>query len=125
MQIYTSRYANRSIEKYHLSVYGISLYHVRHKTAFKIEGYLKELAPTRDMFGLPYNIYRPKYLAILNKLGVDRIRELLLSVTDGKDVVLLCFEDLRKPDKWCHRRIFAEWWQEQTGEKVKELQEYE
>jgi hypothetical protein len=40
---------------------------------------------------------------------------------DAKGVVLLCFEDLSKPGEWCHRRAFATWWEEQTGEKVEEL----
>ena len=41
----------------------------------------------------------------------------------GKTLVLLCYEDLRKPDQWCHRTLFAEWWQKMTGEVINELEE--
>lgn len=40
---------------------------------------------------------------------------------EGKDVVLCCYEDVRKPNEWCHRLVFAEWWYEKTGEKIEEL----
>jgi hypothetical protein len=39
----------------------------------------------------------------------------------SEGVVLLCFEDLTKPGEWCHRRSFAAWWDEKTGQKVDEL----
>jgi hypothetical protein len=35
-------------------------------------------------------------------------------------VLLLCYEDVLAGD-WCHRKVFAEWWQEQTGQVVEEL----
>lgn len=34
-----------------------------------------------------------------------------------QDIVFLCYE---KPGRFCHRRIFAEWLQEKTGETVEE-----
>jgi hypothetical protein len=36
-------------------------------------------------------------------------------------LALLCYEDLSEPGTFCHRRMFAEWWSERTGEKVEEL----
>jgi hypothetical protein len=36
----------------------------------------------------------------------------------GKPLALLCFERDRKD---CHRSAFAEWWEQQTGENVTEL----
>ena len=51
---------------------------------------------------------------------------LLTEVADlaGNDqLVLCCFEDLRTPGAWCHRRIFATWWEQATGEPVLELSE--
>ena len=38
-----------------------------------------------------------------------------------QDAVLLCYEDVHKEGVWCHRQIFAAWWQEQTGKVVSEL----
>ena len=53
----------------------------------------------------------------LNQKGVQRIlAQLQRFERIGKDVVLLCYEDIRKPDDWCHRRTFADWWMKQTGE---------
>lgn len=40
---------------------------------------------------------------------------------EGKELVLLCFEDIRIPEDWCHRTVFAEWWMSRTGERIKEL----
>jgi len=69
--------------------------------------------------------YRDK----LDGLGVRAIRSFLERVVAGcgnpsaVGVVLLCFEDIRDEDGFCHRRIFADWWVEKTGEPVGELHE--
>lgn len=39
---------------------------------------------------------------------------------DRKPLALLCYEDL-DAGEWCHRRLFAEWWQEQTGQAIEDL----
>ncbi|NBJ88141.1 YopX family protein [Acutalibacter sp. 1XD8-36] len=53
---------------------------------------------------------------------LERTRELQRFERLGKDVVLLCYEDIRKgPDDWCHRRTFADWWLKNTGEALPEL----
>lgn len=49
-------------------------------------------------------------------LTLDAIRE--QAKTLGlQDIVFLCYE---KPRQFCHRRVFAEWLQEKTGETVEE-----
>ena len=40
---------------------------------------------------------------------------------EGKKLVLLCYEDVRVPEDWCHRTVFAEWWAEHVGEAIEEL----
>ena len=42
---------------------------------------------------------------------------------EDKKLVLLCFEDIRKPENWCHRTLFAEWWLAHTGEVIEEMPE--
>ena len=67
--------------------------------------------------------FTERYRAMLDSHGVARIRtelETISQLNGGKDIVLLCFDDVRKG--LCHRTIFAQWWQEKTGEEVKELQ---
>lgn len=123
--IYTSRYSNKDIAKSDLIPIGISLYPPKYRIAFKVQAYIKELAPTRDMLGLPFSQYELKYLAILESLGVEKIRGLIQAYVPANaslsKVVLLCFEDLSKQDKWCHRRIFANWWEKKTSEIIPEL----
>ena len=69
--------------------------------------------------------WRERYIARLVEIGVDEIRRQLAEISgrhDGRDLVLLCFEDVyRDGDDACHRRAFAAWWQERTGEVVDEL----
>lgn len=86
-------------------------------------GEIKDLMP----FGLldveDSAIFKARYFEMLNKKGVARIKNQLQKFeTLGKPVVLLCYEDIRKGDSnWCHRTMFAEWWFNQTGEKIFEL----
>ena len=61
--------------------------------------------------------------ARMNRLGVGGVQDLLEPyVEEGKDLVLLCYEDLRKPGEWCHRQVFAEWWEKKTGVRIQELE---
>jgi hypothetical protein len=52
-------------------------------------------------------------------IGV-RLRE-IHEQHDGRPLALLCYEDLTQPGLYCHRRLFADWWHEQTGEVIPEL----
>ena len=49
--------------------------------------------------------------------------ELVTDLSFNKDIVLCCYEDVRIPDEWCHRLVFAEWWQARTGMVIPELQD--
>jgi hypothetical protein len=92
---------------------------------YRIDHKLPILAPLPVIFGYPdYEIFKMGYRKQLNMEGFNRIKEELDRVAKrGKITVLLCFEDIRKPEQWCHRRIFAEWWEEQSGQEVAELPE--
>lgn len=68
--------------------------------------------------------FKSAYVAKLDKLGLKAIRQELEMISEAhgdKDLVLLCYEDLRKPGLTCHRAMFAEWWLRQTGDLVLEL----
>jgi hypothetical protein len=69
--------------------------------------------------------YEREYRAKLDRFGLDSIAGRLAQLEEanpGKELVLLCFEDLsRGPEHWCHRTMFAEWWREQTGGTLCEL----
>lgn len=63
--------------------------------------------------------WREKYRERLNKIGVKRIFEAIQEAKGNKEnIVLMCFE--RNAGE-CHRREFADWWFEKTGEIIEEL----
>lgn len=91
---------------------------------YALEHQVREAAPSREYFGAARPVYEAAYVSQLDRHGVEffasRFQQIAVSARDPR-LVLLCFEDLSKPDQWCHRRMFAEWWQERTGAKVREL----
>lgn len=91
-----------------------------HRPAF----HSPSLAPY-GVFGIThYSTFRERYRERLGRLGLDHIAtelETIATLTGCPRLALLCFDDLTKPDNWCHRRMFAEWWEEQTGMEVPEL----
>lgn len=122
MKLFTSRYGNKEIARSNLISVGISLGNPRFKTAFKVEASIKELAPTRKMLYMEYDPYKELYFKMLDTIDINELEEQFKTISKGgKDVVLLCFEDLSKQGEWCHRRMFAEWWQKKTGQEVEEL----
>ncbi len=68
--------------------------------------------------------FEQHYRRRLERFGAEKIAAVLQSLAAGYEapgVVLLCFEDLSKRGQWCHRRVFAAWWEKRTGESVPEL----
>jgi hypothetical protein len=65
-------------------------------------------------------VYERGYLLQLEDAGVEGISaQLERKVAGANDtVILLCHEE---PDEFCHRRLFARWWREQTGQDIPEL----
>lgn len=53
--------------------------------------------------------YRELYFAQLDKLNPHQVVEDLTKLAGGAEPVLLCWESLKKPGEWCHRRMVAEW----------------
>jgi Protein of unknown function, DUF488 len=87
----------------------------------------------------PYGLFRPgqrsedrlspeefavKYLARLDKHEAQILEELdtFRRDYDGTDVYLLCYEDLRQPGVFCHRRMLAEWLQPRLQETIPDLE---
>lgn len=65
-------------------------------------------------------------LVKLEGIGNDKIIDMVMrfektAADEGKDLVLLCYEDVRIPEDWCHRTVFAQWYCEMTGEIIEEL----
>ena len=58
--------------------------------------------------------FRLKYTERLNALEEEIHRDLirLSRKYPNERLILLCWEDLRKPNLWCHRTLAAEWFAE-------------
>jgi hypothetical protein len=70
-------------------------------------------------------LFEELYRNRLDDLGVGEVRALLTMCVEranNERLVMLCYEDLTKPGLRCHRRLFAAWWLENTGEFVPELE---
>jgi hypothetical protein len=99
----------------------------RWRLPYTIAGHAKLITPTRAMLSLPYDAYSLTYRRNLDAVGVQAIRDELAAIAGSGQVVLLCYERLNERDKtsgepkWCHRSIWATWWQDRTGEQVPEL----
>jgi hypothetical protein len=125
-QLWTSRYQNRdAIVASGFVPVGITLGAPRFRLGYELAARLRELAPAGFMFEVDdQSDFRRLYLARLHRLTVTRAAAILRELSEahgGKPLVLLCFEDLTKPGEWCHRRLFAVFWEEETGEEVPEL----
>ncbi|MFI2258919.1 hypothetical protein OHU45_25590 [Streptomyces tubercidicus] len=101
----------------------ITLGGVRFKLPYSLTHSVRELAPRRDYLSKPEPEFTAAYRADLDLLGPERIAALLRQIAEKEGdhrLVLLCFEDLAK-GLWCHRRTFATWWKDTTGDEVREL----
>lgn len=122
--VYTSRYSNPELKTGKYTAVRISLGTPKWPIGYNLDAEMKDLMP----FGLlgkfeRYEDFERAYFERLDQKGVQRILSQLQRFERlGKDVVLLCYEDIRKgPDDWCHRRTFADWWLKNTGEALPEL----
>lgn len=127
--IYTSRYSNKELKNSKYMAVRISVGTPKWNLGYQILGEIKELMPFGMMNEHNHDVFKEKYYKRLDGFGVERIRERienLKKIADelGKDIVLLCYEDVRKENVWCHRLVFAEWWRERTGEVINELADY-
>jgi hypothetical protein len=102
----------------------ITLGGVRFKLPYSLTHSVRELAPRRDYLSASEPEFTAAYRADLDQIGPARIAERLREIVNAEQdhrLVLLCFEDLSDPTQWCHRRIFAAWWKDVTGDDVREL----
>lgn len=116
--IYTSYFSSKKISPEY-AVIRISVGHPRWKLPYQVAGAIPALAPNRAWLGMERTEYEPLYRAKLAAAGAEKIRSDIRALAGERPAVLLCFENL--VGNWCHRRIFAHWWQEKTGEQVAEL----
>ena len=82
-----------------------------------------QLAPEWSWLGLPYDEYRPLYFERLEALDAQQVWDELHALVPGQEPVLLCFEQPPLTvDNWCHRQMVAEWFADELGVAVTELE---
>ena len=84
---------------------------------------LWELTPRGRYFHAEPAEFARQYLAQLDRYGTARLHEIFTALATGNPLILLCFETNVRSGADCHRRLFAEWWLEQTGEAIPEIEE--
>lgn len=121
--IYTSRYSNPELRTGKYTVVGITRGAPKFPLQYELAGNIIEIAPPGYLFNeYDRGRFTPPYFKHMDRTGVQRIMAILSRYeAAGKDIVLCCYEDVRKPDEWCHRLVFAEWWMSRTGELIEEL----
>lgn len=127
MAIWTSRYSNKELlneDKYY--PVGISIGKPKFKLGYTIREQCYSLAPKGYMLNMELDEFIPAYYKKLENIGNFNIVDMVAKLdekarSEGKELVLLCFEDVRIPKDWCHRTVFAQWWLEKVGEVIEEL----
>jgi hypothetical protein len=126
LQLATSRFhAPERITASGLVPVGIVVSPPRWPLRFEPAGNLTPLAPVGLREIEDRDEFERGYVERLERFGVERTRTILRGFADAYEApgcVLLCFENLDKPGEWCHRRMFAAWWEAQTGQAVPELE---
>jgi hypothetical protein len=121
----TSRYAARDlIRASGLAPVAISRSVPRWPLGYAIAGHLVELAPPWAIMKLERERFEIAYQRQLERLDFDELArrfEEMAEVAGSVGCVALCFEDLSKPDAWCHRSTLGEIWSVRRPETVFEL----
>jgi hypothetical protein len=120
----TARYANPTLPHHPGAKVRITLGAAPSWLPYRIDASIRELAPPHRLWHLPPPVFRVLYRDHLRTAGGTaffqaRFEELATRI-GAPSLVLLCFEPPGAP---CHRRVFAELWQEWTGEPVPEVPE--
>lgn len=128
MAIWVSRYSNKEIVQNKDKYYpvGISIGQPKFQLGYQLREQCFSLAPKGYMLNMDIDRFKPEYYKKLENIGTKRIISMVTRLDEkaqeeGKELILLCYEDVRIPENWCHRTIFAEWWAEQMGELIEEL----
>lgn len=124
MRIWTSRYANKKLNNKEHYCVGISLGKPKFKLPYEIEEQCFMLAPRRDMWNKSRDEFCDAYRAMLDKYGEQKVTRCIMHMVgaaEGRDVALLCFEDVRDEEQYCHRTVLADWLNEHGFGDIEEL----
>ena len=121
----TSRYQSRDLVlESKMTPIRITVGGPRFSLGYTLAGNIAELAPTRPMFQLTKENFELAYRLKLDDVGVPAIAAKFRSLDrqhGSKGLVLLCFDDVVSGEDWCHRTMFSQWWEKETGQEIPEL----
>ena len=83
--------------------------------------YLRGLAPWGLLQVRDADEFSRRYRERLDAIGTDAVRRRFRSISaehDSRGLVLLCFEPV---GQFCHRRVFADWSEQEDGQPGPEL----
>lgn len=80
----------------------------------------RPLVPAGWMLQLDRDDYERAYSRQLAALDARQVVADLRALAAGAEPVLCCWEDLRKPEEWCHRQMIAAWLERELGLQVPE-----
>ena len=130
MELYTSYWQNKDLANLDVVPVGISRGVPRGEKAKQLPYRYKRLPalfPSSDLLKrwnarkISPHEYTPVYRGYLDSLGLEEVTgqlEKKSAENGGKPLVLLCF---CAPGAFCHRRVWADWYFEKTGQEVPEL----
>ena len=126
MAIWTSRYSNKELPNGNYYPVGISIGQPKFRLGYELREQCYSLAPKGYMLNMDIENFKKAYYGKLEGIGTERIISMVNKLeerarSEGKELVLLCFEDVRVESEWCHRTVFAQWGAEKTGEIIEEL----
>jgi hypothetical protein len=127
MILVTSRYhagplIEQAIEEQALIPIGITVGAARY-LRYELAANLGPLAPFGGLMKLEGDEFDLRFVQRLETFGAPAIKTMISGVVDAyhaRGAILLCFEKVDEGEA-CHRRTFATWWEEKTGQEVPEL----
>jgi hypothetical protein len=126
-RLFTARFANPMLATHPAAKVQTSLGAPKFRLPYPLAATIHELAPAGWMLNKSEAEFADLYTQLLERRGgVEFFAERFTQIAEkavGDELALLCFEDVRKRDIFCHRRLFAAWWEERTGQAVEELPE--
>jgi hypothetical protein len=123
----TSRYQNKALGESGFAPVGITRGYPRFRLGYKLFAYERSLAPTASQFQIDDHAeFTTSFLDTLDANSEQVIATIYRHAADAqgqgyRGIVFLCYEDVFKPEGWCHRQILAEWLNSRHGLVVSEL----
>lgn len=106
MKVFTSYFGNaKNLQQDDIQIISIALGMPRFLPGI---AQLLEVCPTRYMLSdkCSQEEYVAKYRELLSSIDVSKLYARIVSMSNGKDVALCCYET---PAKFCHRHLLASW----------------